>query len=117
VHSFRARRLLLQAAKWFNVGAEFLAGRWFSGWLGTYTNLAAKRSDTNYTGGVGFGIGRLQLSLALAASSSSFTIRGGDVHDRLAGEEAARELTGADARSAETLRARIAVGREDRSAP
>ena len=64
-----------------NVGVEFLAGRWFSGWVGAYTNLAARSSDPTYTGGAGFGIGRFQISLALAASSNRITLSRNDEDD------------------------------------
>jgi len=64
-----------------NIGVEFLAGRWFSGWLGTYANFAAEDVNPTYTGGAGFGIGRFQISLSLAASSDTFTIARNDEDD------------------------------------
>jgi hypothetical protein len=64
--------------QYWNLGVEFLAGRWFSGWLGAYENTAANRSDPIYTGGLGFRFGRFQIALSGAVSSGDVNISSGD---------------------------------------
>jgi len=64
--------------RYTNLGVEFLVGQWFAGRLGAYRNLAADRSSTIYTGGLGFGFKRFSIDLTLATAANRLQIRGGD---------------------------------------
>ena len=54
--------------RYANLGFEFLAGRWFQGWLGAYSNLARSGAGPSVTAGFGIGLGRFTIALAGAVA-------------------------------------------------
>ncbi len=64
--------------QYLNVGAEFLAGKVFSGWLGGYRNLAAENASNIFTAGVGLRFGRFQVGLSGAVADSRVQVNTGE---------------------------------------
>jgi hypothetical protein len=64
--------------RYVNLGVEFLAGRWFSGWLGGYENLALENGDPVLTLGAGFRAGRFEIALSGALSTQETKLSSGE---------------------------------------
>jgi len=64
--------------RYANLGVEFLAGRFFQGWLGAYSNLARSETEPSITGGFGFGIGRFTIALAAAVALDDVQVASGE---------------------------------------
>ena len=64
--------------RYVNLGVEFLAGNWFSGWLGAYENLAADDADPVATLGLGFRGGRFEIALSVAVSTADIQLSTGE---------------------------------------
>ena len=64
--------------RYVNLGVELLAGRWFSGWLGGYENVAQENADPVLTLGVGFRAGRFEIALSGARSTKEGRLSTGE---------------------------------------
>ena len=63
------------------LGAEFVVAKFFAIRVGTFKNLGLDDSSLNYTGGLGFRIGRFEIAFSGVLSTDEFEVESGETID------------------------------------